>query len=869
MQVLAEHTTSYAGDALGAALAAVAFLSLAVGVWVVVREEARRVSLTLLAGAVAVAVYLTGFSFMARAPSAVQGLLWAKVAYVGVPFIVPALYHFCMELLGLHRQRQRLITAAWVIGLVYAVLAVGTDVLMEGVDRASWGYYTDLTPWNVPFVVWSAILLVLATRDFWSAYQHADRVQKARIRWLAIPMVIASVAFIDYGPSFGLDWPPVGFVFFSVFMLSAAWVVARYHLPDLTPAFAAEQILSTMAEPLLVVDESGRVSITNPAATRLLGWSEAELRDRTLGTVLGLETAERLVAEATCQGEEMEFEARTGEPIAVSVSTNHLIVKGRRRGTVIVARDIRERKRAARQLERREEYFRALIERAPSTITVLEPDGTVRYQSPSHQEILGRRPQETLGQGAFDRVHPDDQEEMRQALAALARAPVGATARAEARILHSDGEYRVLDLRAQNLLDHPAVGGIVVHGRDITEERRLAEELQRSQRLEAVGRLAGGIAHDFNNILTTIQGAASLMDEEVPEGSELESELAVIREGTERAGRLTRELLAFGRRQVTRPEVLNPAHMVQDLASGFQQILRDGQRLEIEADEEADDVRVDRGQIEDALVNLVLNARDAMDDDGRLGIAVENRHLDGGQTAETPIEPGPYVCIRVVDDGHGMDGDTLQRVFDPFFTPEEEGVGDGLGLASVYGAVRQAGGHIEVESEPGEGTTFSIYLPRADGRRDAAGSGAAETGTASGEGGPLPGDGPDSATVLVVEDEAPVRNLITKVLERSGYTVVATEDGETALQAAADHPDPIALLIADLVMPGMTGREVAERLGERYQEMATILISGYTADEVVRDGISRGEYVFIPKPFSPETLIERVADVLREPRPAM
>ncbi|MFO7893771.1 MAG: PAS domain S-box protein [Longimicrobiales bacterium] len=854
MHELIDGSGAYVQNTLGLAMVVVATLSLGVGIWVVVRERARRISLLLLAASAAIATYVLSFSFLVRTPDPEVAHRWAHVAYFGVPFIVPSLYHFSMELLGLRRERRPLIVAAWVVGLVYMVLAQGTELLIPGVMRTAWGYYAGLTVWNIPFIVWSFLLLGLAIRDYWMQYRHAQAVQRARIRWLAIPLVVASLGFADYVPSLGVALPPLGFAFLAAFPLAAMWVVARYHLPDLTPAFAADQILSTMAEPLLVVDDLGRIAITNPAAARLLGWPEDDLVGMPLPMLLGAGTAGRITAGASVQGWEMEIAARTGEPIAVSVSTNRLVAKGREAGTVIVMRDIRERRRAARQLERREEYFRSLIENARDTITVLDAGGRVLYQSPSHAEVLDRKPGEDLGRSVFERVHPDDRQPMQEMFESLLDEP-GGTARAEIRFRRTGGEYRIIDVRAHNLLDHPAVRGVVVNGRDVTEERRLAERLQQSQKLEAIGRLAGGIAHDFNNILTTIQGTVSFMAEELPEESGLAAELDVVRKEAERAGRLTNQLLAFGRRQMTRPETIDLNQLLRDLRSGLQQVLAPEQRLVIRPAPDLGAVRIDRSQLEAALVDLLANARDAMGDEGRLEITTENVDRPADVIDELPIEQRRYVLLTVADDGHGMDATTQQRIFEPFFTTREDAAGEGLGLSTVYGAVRQAGGHIEVESEPGRGARFSIYLPRADEADTEAvpPDGAIESVSTDGRG----------ELVLVVEDEAPVRSLVRKVLERKGYRVLEAADGKAALELAADHHGEIDLLIADLVMPGLSGREVAERLNAAEPDLATILISGYTADEVVREGIEQGEFVFLPKPFSPEILTRRVAEVLR------
>ncbi len=857
---------SYAQSGYGLAMAIVAAVSLAVGLWVVARERARRISLLLLAGSTAIAVYLLAFSFLVRATDATAAHRWAHVAYLGIPLIVPALYHFSIDLLGLTPRRRNLIGAAWAVGFVYLILAQTTELLIPGVMETRWGYYTDLTAWNLPFLAWSVLLLGVVLRDYWNAYALANPVQRARIRWLAIPLLMASFGFADYLPSLGVELRPVGFAFLAAFPLAAGWVVGRYHLPDLTPAFAADQILRTMAEPILVVDQSGRVSITNPAAAGLLGWSREEMEGRSLAVLLGTETARRLTGE-TVHGLELDLQARTGEPIAVSISTSELKTNDRVVGTVIVASDIREQRRSARELERREQYFRALIENARDIITVLDARGRILYQSPSHARVLGTEPGKRVGKDVFARVHPDDRARVRECLARLAAEP-GGTAQMEIRIRHENGEYRVIDARAQNLLHDPAVRGIVVNGRDITEERALAHRLQRAQKLEAIGRLAGGIAHDFNNILTTIQGAVSLLRHELPPGTDAGEELETIRAGAERASRLTNQLLAFGRRQMVRPETLDLNTLLRDLRSGLEKVIGSGRELDLDVADEASPVRIDRSQLEQALLDLVIHARDATEADGHLGITTANVRRDpvpsdtdpapeaGPAPGAGPV-PGRYVRVTIRHDGRGMDEEVLERVFEPFFDATDAGPGDGLGLASAYGVVRQAGGHIEAESRPGAGTTFTLWLPRAEKTGDEGDREPVDTDMDT------PPERLHRGRILVVEDEAPVRRLIRKVLEREGYRVLEAEDGETALERASHHRGEIGLLIADLVMPGMSGRTVAERLGAQEPDMGTILISGYTADDIIRTGIAAGDYVFIPKPFSPEELVGRVAEVLR------
>jgi two-component system cell cycle sensor histidine kinase/response regulator CckA len=856
---------SYTYSAYSAPIAMVAILAIGVGVWVVFREKGRRIAWSFLVSTLPVAVYLGGFALMVRSATPDVALFWGRVAYLGVPFIVPAIYQFTIDLLGIRERRRGLVRVAWLLGVVYVVLAVGTDILVAGVLRMDWGYITRLTLWHVPVIAWQTCLFVLAIRDYVLVYRDADPIQRARIRWFAIPMVIASAAFIDYGPSFELGGAPWGFVFFSVFLLSAAWAVGRYHLPDLTAAFAADQILATMAEPLFVCDDRGNVAIVNPAACCLLEREEQELLGRPLREFFGSQpAAELLQAEAAVSGRELDVYTREGKAVAVAVTSRALRERvGRRVGTVVVARDVRERKRVAQELERRKEHFQALIENARDTITILDREGRIMYESPSTLDLIGYAPEDQQGRPVFFRIHPDDQEVVRAAFLDLVERP-GGTAEIETRVIHADQSTRVFEYRGTNLLSHPAVRGIVVNGRDVTEERHLAAQLQQAQKMEAIGRLAGGVAHDFNNILTAIQGHVALMREEIPVDGPLGAELEEIGRGADRASRLTDQLLAFSRRQVIRPEVLDLKAVVSDLLAMLQRLIGESVDLVTETDDDVGAIRADRGQLEQILLNLVVNARDAVQGEGRVVIRTADVHVDAGMAddVEFHVETGPYVRLTVADNGVGMDAATRNRIFEPFFTTKGPGKGTGLGLSTVYGSVRQASGFIRLETAPGRGTRFHIYLPRVAGaveRDDGASTDAPEVEGGAGE------------LILVVEDEAPVRKLMARVLSRRGYTVLEAESGADAIERVAAHGQPLDLLVADLVMPGMSGREVAERLTADQPGLRTIFVSGYTADEVVRQGIVEGHHVFLPKPFTPALLTATVAEALagRPPIPSL
>ena len=379
------------------------------------------------------------------------------------------------------------------------------------------------------------------------------------------------------------------------------------------------------------------------------------------------------------------------------------------------------------------------------------------------------------------------------------------------------------------------------------ERLQLQQDLARAQKLEAIGRLAGGVAHDFNNVLTAILGSAELLMMDTPPGEHAREEVEIIRDAAVRAQDLIRQLLAFSARQVLQPVVLDVNALIADLSRMLRRLIGDDLTLDTDLAGDLGAVRADPGQVEQVLVNLTVNARDAMPEGGRL--VVRTKDVDVTDAGDVPA--GLYALVEVTDTGTGMDAATLARVFEPFFTTKARGKGTGLGLASVYGIVRQSGGHIGVTSTPGAGTTFRIHLPRVDAPVDT--SRAPRVVSV-----PAPG----TETVLVAEDEQMVRILIRKVLEQAGYTVLLASGGAEALQLAERHPGPIPMLVTDVVMPGMSGRELARRLLELRPDTKVLYLSGYADDAVERHGVLDPGTAFMQKPFSPGALASRVREVL-------
>src|SRR5213080_4495423 len=385
---------------------------------------------------------------------------------------------------------------------------------------------------------------------------------------------------------------------------------------------------------------------------------------------------------------------------------------------------------------------------------------------------------------------------------------------------------------------------------DVTERKRLEEQFRQAQKMEAVGRLAAGVAHDFNNLLTAILGTTDLMLEDLPPGDPDREGLLDIRSASERAAVLTRQLLTFSRQQVVSPQVLRLNDLILELEKLLRRLLGEDVAIRVAVAPDCGGVKADPGQLEQVIVNLAVNARDAMPNGGRLTLETKNVDLDADYpTDRVTIPAGRYVMLAVTDTGTGMDAQTKARIFEPFFTTKPVGKGTGLGLATVYGIVKQFGGYIWVDSEPQGGTTFRIYLPEV---QEAAPQPGAAVASVAGDG---------SETVLLVEDEAMVRTLARKALEAHGYRVLEAGAAPAALELSERHVGPINLLLTDVVMPGMSGRELAHRLLQGRGTLRVLFMSGYTDDAVLRHGVLEEGMAYLQKPFTPDKLARKVREV--------
>ncbi|HEU4383840.1 MAG TPA: PAS domain-containing protein [Anaeromyxobacteraceae bacterium] len=515
--------------------------------------------------------------------------------------------------------------------------------------------------------------------------------------------------------------------------------------------------------------------------------------------------------------------------------------------------EVTARRRAEEALRLSEERFRVLIEKATDLVIVFDERGAITFASPSSADVLGFVPEELVGTSHLSHVHPDDVTRVANEFLALVKEP-GASRRTEFRVRHRDGRWRHLQAEARNLLRVPAVSGVVTNSRDITEQRQLEQRLLHVQKLEGVGRLAGGVAHDFNNQLVAILGYAQLLEEGIRAGRPSLDDLAEIRDAGERARDLTRQLLAVARRQVVEPKVMDLNDVLRDAERLLRRVLGEDVALTVVPAADLWPVKADRTQIHQLLLNLAANARDAMPQGGTLTLETSNAMLEPGYAEAHPgVQPGPYALLVVSDSGVGMSPEASAHLFEPFFTTKPAGEGAGLGLATVYGIVKQAGGHVTVHSEPGRGTDVAIYLPRT------------EEVAAPPEPLPSPPDHRGSETVLLVEDAPAVRELAARALAEAGYRVLQARNAREALQAADAEKGPLHLLLTDVVMPEMGGQMLARALKQARPATRVLYVSGYAEDAIVHQGVLEPGVSFLGKPFTPTTLLEKVRQVLDAP----
>jgi PAS domain S-box-containing protein len=609
-------------------------------------------------------------------------------------------------------------------------------------------------------------------------------------------------------------------------------------------------------------DHRGRIIYATPSVSRILGYDPGELCSRNLDDLLfdddrnAVETHFQFLRDHPGVPRVTAYRIRHsgGSWRWMEATGTNLLADPTVAAIVMNQHDITERRDAEEAVKQSEQRFRALVENSEDGIELSTKRGTVLYVSPSVERILGRPASELVGRNVFELLDNDDRDRLVgqwQRTLDNARAPV----RAEFRLNHPSGQAKFIELVRVNRLDDPGLRAVVTIFRDVSVQRDLEEQVRQSQKMEAVGRLAGGIAHDFNNILSAVHGFAQIVDGDLKEGDPLHADMEEIFKAVERGTGLTKKLLAFGRRQVLQPRAIHVGNFLRDVERMLLRLIGEDIVLQIKPQDDTQPAKADPSQLEQVLLNLVVNARDAMPRGGRLSIENEDAYLTEEDSARAPdIQPGRYVCLTVSDTGTGMTREVQDRIFEPFFTTKQTGKGTGLGLSTVFGIVKQSGGHIQVASEIGRGSTFRVYFPVTDEKPTYPSPAPPRNVVLGGH-----------ETILLVEDEVSVRHFVARTLRREGYQVLDASNGGEALLIAEQHAGPIHLLLTDVVMPRLSGQQLAERLAPLRNDMRVIYMSGYAEDAVMKQGVLDRGVDFIEKPLTTEALGRKVRDVLDRP----
>jgi PAS domain S-box-containing protein len=525
-----------------------------------------------------------------------------------------------------------------------------------------------------------------------------------------------------------------------------------------------------------------------------------------------------------------------------------------------VERELRDAKvRKARRdaeaaLRSSEQRYRRIVETTNEGVWVIDADSKTTFMNARMAAMVGCRPDEVLGRPALDFIHLDSRSTWAPH---SERRQEGVIAHADIRLHRPDGKVLWVLIDSTPSFDESGrYEGTLAMAVDMTERRRLEDQLRQSQKMEAIGSLAGGVAHDFNNLLSVILSYTSLALDGLEPGEPIHADLEEVRKAGERASELTRQLLAFGRQQILEPRIVSLNQILSGMERMLRRIVGEDIELSLLTSHTLGKVEADPGKVEQVIMNLVVNARDAMRDGGKVSIETANVELDAAYCAQhLDVVPGSYAMLAITDTGTGMDAATRARIFEPFFTTKEKGRGTGLGLSTVFGIVRQSAGHIWVYSEPEKGTTFKVYFPRSNASLENQPTMAPAAQVLTG-----------TETVLLVEDEDQVRGIMRTILRRQGYNVLEAQNGGEAFLICEKFPAKIHLLLTDVVMPRMSGRELAERLVAMRPDIRVIFVSGYTENSVVHHGVLDAGVSFLQKPITPDALLRKVREVLDSPK---
>jgi PAS domain S-box-containing protein len=746
--------------------------------------------------------------------------------------------------------------------LVYAVCA-GVADYVQTIRIAPTGTWYDLG-WTMPLL---GAALWAANWQPSPVMPGPQRVRQKRFAELLLDnatLALAPLIVLLQVAQLETEWRAVRFTLLGVSILcyAARLGVTQYRQNETEGTLERHnRAMDSAVNGIAIVDAKGQHTYANAAFVQMMGFENPEsIAGRPWRDVYApqdVERVERQIRESLRKSGKwlgpMNIHRRDGSTLPVEMAVTALPDGG----VVCVSRDVTAKREAENARAQAEAKYRMLVEQvaAISYIAELGIHGEWLYVSPQVETMFGFPPEEWLmdSRAWTQHVHPEDHKVVEAAEEASKR---GERFQAEYRVVRKDGRVIWVSDTAVVVAGsdaHPLMEGIIV---DITERKQLETQLQQARRMEAIGRLAGGIAHDFNNLLTIIKGYTELALKRPRISPELQADVERIEDASERAGTLVRQLLAFSRRQVLQPKFVDLNSIVLGLDKLLRRLMDEGIQMTTIPGKDIGTVKADPGQMEQVIMNLVVNARDAMPKGGKLTVETANVDLDVAYASDhATVKPGSYVMLAVSDTGTGMSPETVAHIFEPFYTTKESGRGTGLGLSTVYGIVKQSGGYIWVYSEPGRGSSFKIYLPRVEQAPEELPAVKVASGEQKG-----------TETILLVEDEPQVRELARMALSEKGYTVLVTPSPEDAESECERYGAEIHLLLTDLILPGLTGRELAKRLTGRHPKMRVLYMSGYTYGITTRPGLHSGLLedgaAFLQKPFTPSALSEKVREVL-------
>src|SRR5713226_6935940 len=742
--------------------------------------------------------------------------------------------------------------------VIYAVSSSIADY-MEAVRHVPTGTWYDLYG-TVPFLLGAIWAARWREQEEQAPVASHPRKNLAQLAVKNVSLALAPLIVVSLLAQLGPEWRRTGFALLAMSILCFATRLglSEYRLSNSAETARRNTLaMDSAINGMAILDAAGKYIYVNSAYARMIGNTH---RDDVLGRSWQEVPDARDVAPIVPEVRESlkrhgkwfgTLTLRHGD--GTVVPTEMAVTALPDGGTICVSHDITERVSAQRARAETEIKYRTLIEQvaAISYIAELGAQGQWLYVSPQVESILGYSADEWLSNSKDWIIHipPEDHPIVNAAEESCLR---GEPFQAEYRIKRKDGEIiwvsdSAVVVRGSDT--HPVMEGLIV---DITDRKILEDQLQQARKIEAVGRLAGGVAHDFNNLLTIIKGYIEMALQRCLDRPELHSDIRHIEEAADRAVALVRQLLAFSRKQVLRPKIIDLNTIVLNLDQLLRRLMSENIEMETFVSKDLGSIKADPGQIEQVIMNLVVNARDALPDGGRILIETNNVDLDSAYTRDhAVVAPGPYVLLAVSDTGIGMSADTVGHIFEPFYTTKENGRGTGLGLSTVYGIVKQSGGYIWVYSELGKGTTFKVYLPRV---KDAVQvSPPPETLASTHKG---------HETILLVEDEDDVRELTQMVLCERGYKVIEAPTPAEAERLASNNGAEIHLLLTDVVMPGISGRELAKRLTACFPHLRVLFMSGYTYNVIAQNGTLEEGISFLQKPFTPQLLTEKDREAL-------